>query len=355
MFYPSPIRTIHFELTNRCNAACPQCSRTGTFAGNLSEPMANSGFHDITIEDVKKIFESSESTHIERVVLCGNFGDPMVCPDIVPIMKFFAEKNLKVRIATNGSIQSEKWWKEFADIYSHNPDYLDVHFHIDGDEDTNHLYRVNTNYEKILKNATAYIQAGGRARWVFIPFDHNEHVIEKCRELSSKMGFWSFDIKRSYRTSDPVFGKKTKLQKKQEEKTGLIATSSDKPKNKEYVSDFFNEPVHRDIRCFAKRDLEIFVSCDGDVFPCCWWGEKYYRTKWGGAKDHFSKFFDGFEINLRKRSFTEIVDDYDRKHNFIELMWEHRMCGICNKQCGTNLKDNKYIRDKVMWDYGQIK
>ena len=46
-------------------------------------------------------------------------------------------------------------------------------FAIDGLEDTNHIYRRNTDWVKIVQNATAYIAAGGRAEWDFIVFAHN--------------------------------------------------------------------------------------------------------------------------------------------------------------------------------------
>ena len=56
-----------------------------------------------------------------------------------------------------------------------------VIFAIDGLEDTNHLYRVNTNFNKIMENAKAFINAGGIARWDFIAFAHNEHQIEEAK------------------------------------------------------------------------------------------------------------------------------------------------------------------------------
>ena len=38
------VRNIEFELTNRCNAGCPLCSRTGTNKGGLSDTVYNSGW-----------------------------------------------------------------------------------------------------------------------------------------------------------------------------------------------------------------------------------------------------------------------------------------------------------------------
>ena len=39
------IDRLHIELTNKCNAGCPLCPRTGTFAGGVSDHMFNAGMH----------------------------------------------------------------------------------------------------------------------------------------------------------------------------------------------------------------------------------------------------------------------------------------------------------------------
>ena len=72
-------------------------------------------------------------------------------------------------------------------------------FGIDGLEDTNHIYRQGTVFKQIIRNVKAFIQAGGRAQWDFIVFKHNEHQVEKAGELSKKLGFEIFSIKRSNR------------------------------------------------------------------------------------------------------------------------------------------------------------
>ena len=41
---------------------------------------------------------------------------------------------------------------------------------------------------------------GGRATWVFIAFQHNEHQIGEAKELSIKMGFQNFMFRRNNRS-----------------------------------------------------------------------------------------------------------------------------------------------------------
>ena len=68
-------------------------------------------------------------------------------------------------------------------------------FSVDGLEDTNHIYLRNTIFSKIMKNADAFISAGGIAHWDYIVFRHNEHQVESARTLALSMGFQEFYTK----------------------------------------------------------------------------------------------------------------------------------------------------------------
>ena len=86
-------------------------------------------------------------------------------------------------ISTNGSAGTRNFWERLGKTKAI------VTFGIDGLEDTHHLYRQNTVWSRIIKNAGIFIAAGGTASWQFIEFDHNKHQISLCRELSKKLGF----------------------------------------------------------------------------------------------------------------------------------------------------------------------
>jgi hypothetical protein len=52
---------------------------------------------------------------------------------------------------------------------------LNVVWGIDGLEDTNHLYRQDVEWNKVMDRVKWFIDAGGHATWKWIPFLHNKH------------------------------------------------------------------------------------------------------------------------------------------------------------------------------------
>ena len=97
-------------------------------------------------------------------------------------------------------------------------------FSIDGLADTNKLYRIGINHDRVMANAKAFIEAGGKARWKFIVFRHNEHQVEEARELAKDMGFWQFDKHVSTRNWEYNF---KELEKKNERERKRLAKEAE--------------------------------------------------------------------------------------------------------------------------------
>ena len=73
-------------------------------------------------------------------------------------------------------------------------------FDLDGtDNETQNMYRISTNYDKIIENAEAFISGGGVAVWKMIPFDFNDELEEKARTLAKNHGFQYFQRNRIQR------------------------------------------------------------------------------------------------------------------------------------------------------------
>ena len=199
--YPK-INHLHIELTNRCNAACPMCMRF-----HQSSPLLRPDItlNDITLEKFKTWFPPEFLQQVILILFCGTYGDPIMCPEVYEITQYVIDTNPKINIMfnTNGGMRNPEWWSKFGKLLSNNINNK-VTFSIDGLEDTNHIYRRNVKWEKLIPNVTAFIEAGGRALWDYLIFKHNEHQIEDAKTLASTLGFEAFYPKKALGVDDGI-------------------------------------------------------------------------------------------------------------------------------------------------------
>ena len=191
------IKILHVEPTSRCNLSCPQCARN--ILGEQLNP-------DIKIGDLPVAWFESLPTkfirQLNKIYFCGDFGDPCANNKLLDIIKYLKSINydLVIGINTNGSIRNTKWWRDCAKLLSDPEDF--VMFAIDGLEDTNHIYRKNSNWNKIIENVQAFIDAGGNALWEYLVFEHNKHQVIEAKQLAKQMGFNWFNTKVTRRFKD---------------------------------------------------------------------------------------------------------------------------------------------------------
>ena len=149
---------------------------------------------------------------------------------------------------TNGGIGTTNWWSNLGTMLNRPEDY--VIFSIDGLQDTNHLYRRNVIWDKVIENARAFISAGGQAHWEMLLFDYNEHQLAEVKSLAQSMGFKFFNTKVSRRFKYyPVVGINPP--------TGYV-----------------NEEIGKKIQCHAIKENSVYISARGILHPCCWLGYK---------------------------------------------------------------------------------
>jgi len=258
MYKYNEIKNIHLEITEKCNSKCSLCPRYRS-DGKINFNLKN---RDLTINDIKKIFSDDIFLQqIQTISFCGNYGDPICNNDLLEILHFFRNKNKNIylKLHTNGSLRSKSFWEELAKVAT------DVTFSIDGLEDTNHIYRQNTSYSKIIKNAKTFIQAGGYAVWDYIVFRHNEHQVEKAETLSKELGFKKFIIKKTSRI-DRILENHNYLKNPLNKKYRNLAGINIDYKN---IEKYLNEV---NIDCFFGKQSSIYISAEGLLFPCCWLG-----------------------------------------------------------------------------------
>lgn len=265
----SQLKSLHIELTTRCNARCPMCVR------NYRGHDYNSGYPscELDLADIKKIFTPAVLAELKQCTanFNGNVGDFSNARDGVEIVKFFINHGIHVSINTNGSTRNADWWSQLA------LPGVSIGFALDGLADTHHLYRQDTDWHKIVENAQAFIAAGGHAVWRFVPFDHNRHQEQDCKDLAKSMGFQRFENIYDGRDRGPVY------QRNGEFSHWLGPAESNVPGIKDMLHshvtwfqiDTINVPKDTPeikYNCQHKRAQEIYIAADGTVYPCCYLG-----------------------------------------------------------------------------------
>ena len=381
------VGVLHLELTSKCNLLCPMCGRTTGMDGNEIKLKKRDDL-DLTDTDprvIQQVLEDMKPFLPNHVFINGNYGDPIMYPYLLEVVKMCKDIGVpQVTLSTNGSAQTEAWWKELAGMMR-KPDK--VIFAIDGLEDTNHLYRVNSKWKTIMRNASAFIGAGGIARWDFIGFAHNEHQIEEARELADKMGFVTFRYKKSNRYVVPTHYEGDEVQvietKKElsfvakqhvvknknspqakdevrslEQKQKALATilaepTKTKSNTTEKVDDVIKKHKGFDnyvkttvIACQTKRDKSIFIDYQGKVWPCCWQGHYYSKIGHDQAtprriednKKMWERYGEDFN-DLSKHSLFDILKTSYFANDLVSS-WEtnsEERLWICGKTCGKEL------------------
>lgn len=328
MFIPklSLVRKIQLDHTSRCNLACPQCARTDNDRYNIA---------DLSVDDYKIILEPFEDNQI-KFFHNGNFGDAIVSPTFNDTFDFYIDKIREIDISTNGSMRTPDWWARLAQQGS---DKLTVIFSIDGLKDTNHLYRVGSNYNKIIENATAFINAGGAAEWHFIEFGHNQHQAVEAHNIAKQMGFTKFVIKNTARFAELnttfVENKKKKIiydkvdNPRVQDKADIV---------KKYKT-MKNYTKSTDIFCKSRFQQTLFVDMNMDLWPCCWFGSPPYASPDSVQRKDFENIFKKYGrdfMNLRKHGWKAFEHEFFQE--YLSASWSDPKTRIytCGRTCGKD-------------------
>ena len=270
------IDEYQLEITTYCNAACPQCPRNNNGSG--TNPYLS--LEHLSRSVIDSAFSKKLCTRLRQIFFCGSYGDPIMHPAFLDILRDFRRKcpTLWLYIHTNGSAHDTDYWQSLAKIIN---GYGQVDFNIDGLKDTNHLYRRNTDFDKIINNATAFINTGGRAVWNYIVFEHNQHQVKAAQQLSNSLGFCEF----KYRATGRFLNHQTMEEFTQwpvQSKTGvteyvLRPTNLQEYKNKSIVAlpnlkkqypDIKKYFANTDICCDALTGNKVTINASGVVLPC---------------------------------------------------------------------------------------
>jgi MoaA/NifB/PqqE/SkfB family radical SAM enzyme len=328
MFHP---KLIELEITADCNAQCPSCART-------KRGMKLTGNNSLTLKDIQYMFQYTPWLKGKNISLCGTLGDPIVNPECLDICEWLGKQGARVGVSTNAGYNSAEWWSKLAVL-----DNVYVSFAVDGFRETNHIYRVNTKFNIIERNMTAYANAGGRGVWTYVLFDHNKHEVESALEFATNLGL-EFNVRGGGRNATA----KQHTPRKGAEVELVTAFNTDLVQE-HVASQNSPEQIQSLLPTISCRHLNqsyLFVGSDMRLYPCC----HLYAYTTAGGTEYIRDLPEDWNC-LRTHTLFDII-----KHDSftqIKAMWSpyhKRYVPRCFQDCGNKgvYQDfNKPITDKA--------
>ena len=349
MYNYDQIRTVHLENTQKCQASCPMCDRNQN--GGALNPHID--LSELTLEDCKQIFEPEFIAQLNVMYMCGNLGDPIVAKETLEVFEYFRQHNPNMWLSmnTNAGARDEVWWGDLAKTIGRKGAVI---FSVDGLEDTNHLYRQGVVWENVERSMRAFTQAGGRARWDFLIFEHNQHQVDEAKALSEQLGFERFVAKKTGRFINANSEKKDTHQAvdRKGNKTAELKEPDKKHQNKavkqmdNVVKKHGTMDAYYDktpIICKVKDDGNLYVTAEGLAMPCCWTAGRMY--KWWHKDPKVEQVWDFIDaaggkdaINAKKHGLKAVFDTgifEDIQNSWSKSSVEDGKLKVCAQKCGA--------------------
>jgi hypothetical protein len=309
--------------------------------------------------------------HPVNMVFCGCHGDPPMTPDWEEIIINTANRNYIIDVETNGSMRTPDSWARVGKAMGEAEQRLGqekiVSFSIDGLQDTNKLYRIGIKHERTIANAKAFIDAGGKARWKFIVFEHNKHQVEEAQQIAKDMGFWEFDKHVSTRNFEYNH---TEVENKNTKQLAInvpqsIEVETDIKKVKRGTDDgtsntkkelnitdegakIYREVVESSdmskITCDFKENKMMYIDSEMNLWPC-----NHIAATKQEDMTHYNKLEKEYGVgwnNLEHHTAEDIFyHEYFQK--ILPTTWKdpsHKLCTYeCQEMCGGGLHSKAWL------------
>ena len=324
------ITTLHMEHTSKCNLLCPQCARVDEGKLNPKLPL-----EELTLDDYKRILTPEFAKQIKRIFWCGNYGDSIASNTFLECLEFIRHSGVDgLTIVTNGSARNPEWWTKVAHILDRETDRVD--FSVDGLEDTNHIYRVNVDWNKLERNFMAFIEEGGTATWKWLIFEHNKHQTKEASQVAKFYGFSRFDARMSMR--DPPDLYQTYIKQSGDKETDFTIQEAQDLRAKEIDTVANTE----DINCKSLAHNRIYLNGEGRIWPCCYTSQHYCKSHAGYPEafeksnpylfNHYNKGFNladkhSLQFILQHAVWDDVKEEWGNKNNC-----EYKVCWKRNQR-----------------------
>lgn len=318
---------------------------------------------ELSLAQAQSIFSAEFIQQLKKVYLCGNYGDPIMAKDCLPILEYFrqASDTLNIGLHTNGGARPLEFWQGLAKVVNY------CRFGIDGLQDTNHLYRQNIKWDLLERNVRGFIDAGGYAEWDYLVFKHNEHQVEEARELAKAWGVKSFNVKatsRFFSSQRQNIREKVPVHNVKGERThDLEQANKDQFRNSFYeeqeniIKRFGSLQSYWDqsaISCKVSQEKSLYVSAQGWAFPCCWVGNEIYSKHMHSSQNQVLQMIGSLpeqsdSLNAIKNNLKDVIEG-EFFQSALENSWNKKSLDegklkVCARTCGQELKpfENQFL------------
>lgn len=332
---------FHIEISSKCTLRCPRCARQ-----EVPDSLVNTEL-DLTFFE-KNFTPEFIKQHVEKITFCGDDGDPIYAHDLIPVIRYVKSvRPVEIVIVTNGSHKKSEWWKELASVLNEQDT---VHFSVDGwDNQSNNLYRVNSDFESIeLGIKTLISNSQCRTVWAAIAFKFNQDHLPDMISQAQRWGMDGFQITKSTKFGKiyPSYGNNDPLQPSDqfvsathrfERQTVLLSMRG--LNNHTWETHPINVELYKNIKEIngVKPLCEIgnkglYIDARGRLFPCCWVANRYaHNSEWKAIATKF---------DLNRRSLQDALSDDFWHTTFKNFSWQE-----CQTKCAANRVDEKYATE----------
>jgi hypothetical protein len=318
------VEFIDVETTTYCNAFCGSCDRNIN-GGKLKPTLKLAHMSD----DVwRSLVTAKNLKNISRITFDGNLGDASMHPKLLDMLEYLlsVKKDILVSISSNGGARSPEWWKELAILLNKFSNH-NLRFAIDGLEDTNHIYRRNVDWNKLMLNVKSFNKYSNYSVWRCIVMDHNKHQLTQIKDLAKSLGFYGFTTERNRDSIMQVD------RYKQFPEMIITSPSRDEVLKNYNIREVFYKnlkprkmPIPKqkttDYDCpFGKEGL-VSMDINGNLYPCC----HIYSFKINQIDNFPWNKWDG-QTNVKTKSLEEIFEFF---HTELTSAWKNESYSVCN-------------------------
>lgn len=356
-FWRNPYNIV-LDTTTYCNAKCPQCHRTNSsegaklsFQGKVTK---NLPLLHVPLEKIKKAFSPNVLKKCRNIQLCPTWGDHMMHKHASEIIEYFLSsvRNVTVTVNTNGSMRDEMyWWNMCAQALKYKSSWrerrLTIVFDVDGiNQEMHSLYRRNTNLQKILNHMKVcsefkdYVSIHTQT----VLFRHNQEYLKEIEDLCKSYGSEMHTSVISDRFHDKQSEDKNTYHFYDESNKKLALHRV----TDEWRNNFKEEGAHISRSTISERTGKptcgwsltnsLNINFDGNVWPCCFFGNASIMNKEHFTKHHkFIEKYYNYNNNIYETDIEDILNN-DWWKELPYVIESNNPVAQCTRQCAKNTR-----------------